>query len=563
MLKRKAPVNRFNQNNKKVKKNFTKKKPKQVNYISLIEEFNKTTTQNGAISLKTTNSSLVDLFYFTARDADPKRVLELCVLCWNEDPRLFCALISQVRDREKKGEITLGRIMYRWAIKEHPEVMKKSLDFFFDKYGRWDDGFYVTKDTELWEDFLQICADRIKLGGEHSLVIKWMPSEGKKVDKDTKGFSHLCRKLKWKPKKLRQHFAKYRSELVETKLMKKKGHTIKYNTVPGKAMLKYAGPKGAFIRHDKDRFTTWKESKTKKVHTAVLHPLDVVLKYQTQDTVDPLMEEIWNNFKVPETVEDTIVLADVSGSMNHPDGKPMAACLSLSLMIAPLCACKDTVLTFESKPQFHKIKGETLLARMKNLMSAEWGGSTNVQAAFEVILNGVKNGMLTRMPKRFLIISDMQFNEATNEGYWQGGINSNRDCTNFQAAQKMYNDEGYDLPKIVFWNVSGAICKDVPVHKDEQNVSLVSGYSVSILEAILDDKIVTPLLMVKSVLEDERYRDMYNLYDQSKQKDEQMVKHQLDDEDGGEQEHVAKKAKVESITDKTQDMEVSDSVKTE
>ena len=49
MLKRKAPVNRFNQNNKKAKKNFTKKKPKQVNYISLIDEFNKTTTENGAI----------------------------------------------------------------------------------------------------------------------------------------------------------------------------------------------------------------------------------------------------------------------------------------------------------------------------------------------------------------------------------------------------------------------------------------------------------------------------------------------------------------------------------
>ena len=394
-----------------------------------------------------------------------------------------------------------------------------------------------------------------------------MPSEGKKLDKETKGFSHLCRKLKWKPKKLRQHFAKYRSELVETKLMKKKAHTIKYNAVPGKAMLKYAGPNGAFIHHDKDRFLTWKESKTKKVHTSVLHPLDVVLKYHTQDIVDPLMEEIWNNFKVPETVEDTIVLADVSGSMNHPDGKPIAACLSLALMIAPLCACKDTVLTFESKPQFHKIKGETLLARMKNLMSASWGGSTNVQAAFEVILKGVKNGMIARMPKRFLIISDMQFDEA-NEDTSYGGYNDSdnseddegyRGCTNFQAAQKMYKEEGYDLPKIVFWNVNGAICKDVPVHKDEKNVSLVSGYSVSILEAILNDKIVTPLLMVKSVLEDERYSDMYNLYDQSKQ--DNMVKHQLEDEG----EHVAKKAKVESIIDKTQDMEVSESseVKTE
>ena len=254
--------------------------------------------------------------------------------------------------------------------------------------------------------------------------------------------------------------------------------------------------------------------------------------------------------------------------MMSPEGKPIAACLSLALMIAPLCACKDTVLTFETKPKLHKIEGENLLARMKNLMSAPWGGCTNVQAAFEVILNGVKNGMIARMPKRFLIISDMQFNEADGGHYGYGGHRGRfgeeedgyKGRTNFQAAQKMYNDEGYDLPKIVFWNVNGAICKDVPVHKDEKNVSLVSGYSVSILEAILNDKIVTPLLMVKSVLEDERYSDMYNLYDESKH--EKMVKHLLDDED--DDEHVAKKAKVESIIDKTQDMEVSESsVKTE
>ena len=176
--------------------------------------------------------SALDLFYLTARDANPEKILELCTDSWNENPKLTCAFIAQVRDREKKGEIYLGRILLRWAVIKHPEIIKKALNFFFDKYGRWDDGFYATKNTTLWEDFLEICASRIKL--EQNLVIKWMPSEGKKLDKDTKGFSHLCRKLKWRPKRLRQHFAKHRTELVETKLMKKNTHTIKYNSVPGK-----------------------------------------------------------------------------------------------------------------------------------------------------------------------------------------------------------------------------------------------------------------------------------------------------------------------------------------
>ena len=50
---------------------------------------------------------------------------------------------------------------------------------------------------------------------------------------------------------------------------------------------------------------------------------------------------------------------------------------------------------------------------------------------------------------------------------------------------------------------------------------------------------------------------MYELYDHSKQQDDPMIKHQLDDED------VTKKGIEESITEKTQDMEVSESVETE
>merc|ERR1712038_2124282 len=258
--------------------------------------------------------------------------------------------------------------------------MKLALPFFFDKYGRWDDGFYVTHKTALWEDFLQLCVERIS----HSLVAKWMPSEGSKLDKKTNGFKQLCSKLKWTPKRLRKHYSQKRSGLVETKLMQKKCHTIRYNTVPGQAMLKYSGSKvghlGTFMRNDKDRFTTWKNSTEKKVNTKTLHPIEIIRKYLGLNQVDQLLEDMWKQFEVPD-VKDSIVLADVSGSMQSPDMKPISACLSLALLTAPHCAFPNQVLTFHSQPSLHQIKGHTLCERIRNLLSAEWGGNTNIQRA--------------------------------------------------------------------------------------------------------------------------------------------------------------------------------------
>lgn len=47
------------------------------------------------------------------------------------------------------------------------------------------------------------------------------------------------------------------------------------------------------------------------------------------------------------------------------------------------------------------------------------------------------------MPKALIILSDMEFNEASNRN------------TNFKVAKKKYKDVGYDLPTIVFWNLNG------------------------------------------------------------------------------------------------------------
>ena len=97
-------------------KKFHKKKPEKD--YSVVNDFvnNVTYTKKNAKSLRTSGSYLVDLFYLTARDMDCQKLLKLCVGAWDEDPALFMALIAQVRDREKKGEVFLGRMMMKWYV---------------------------------------------------------------------------------------------------------------------------------------------------------------------------------------------------------------------------------------------------------------------------------------------------------------------------------------------------------------------------------------------------------------------------------------------------------------
>ena len=58
-----------------------------------------TKTTNGATSLKTTGSNIVDYFMMFSRDLDKKVNYEYLEKCWNDDPKKTVAIIFNGRDR--------------------------------------------------------------------------------------------------------------------------------------------------------------------------------------------------------------------------------------------------------------------------------------------------------------------------------------------------------------------------------------------------------------------------------------------------------------------------------
>ena len=66
------------------------------------------------------------------------------------------------------------------------------------------------------------------------------------------------------------------------------------------------------------------------------------------------------------------------------------------------------------------------------------------------------------MPNKIYVISDMEFDCCTE----------NADITNFAYVKQLFEEQGYHLPDIIFWNVDSRNTQQ-PVTKNEKGVALV------------------------------------------------------------------------------------------
>ena len=75
--------------------------------------------------------------------------------------------------------------------------------------------------------------------------------------------------------------------------------------------------------------------------------------------------------------------------------------------------------------------------------------------------------------------------------------------TLFDTIKKRFARFGYQLPRLVFWNVNSRT-NTIPVRENELGVGLVSGFSVNICNMVLSDEL-DPFVCLKKTLESKRY----------------------------------------------------------
>jgi len=335
-----------------------------------------------------------------------------------------------------------------------------------------------------------------------SLVAKWMPRPNVSNRQKKIWAAAVRQHMGLSPKEYRKLLVE-NSNTVEQLMCANEWSAIQYSKLPSKAMSDLMK---AFTKHDKERFAAYLESVNKgeaKINAGAVYPYDIVKNLRFGDKSGANTQ--WN--ALPNYLEGNkerfLPVVDVSGSMSCPAGNnPNVTCMDVAISLGLYISernvgpFKDAFVTFSNNPKLQILNGN-LQERFSQLSRAEWDMSTNVEAVFNLILQKAKSSNVPaeEMPTMILIMSDMEFNSGTRGNF---GLSAQ------QMFEKMYAEAGYNMPKIVYWNIQ-AKSDNFPVHFDKNGVALVSGFSPSLLTNLLGGKDLTPMSMMLEVINSERY----------------------------------------------------------
>lgn len=471
-----------------------------------------TYTENGALTNSTSHDSCLDLFFVAGacRNESEQNIINKLVCAYNQDRVKCLKIIFWASDiRQGAGERRFFKLALKWLNNNHKEDLEQYLSYV-PEFSRWDVLFDLANDNET---ILNYICENIKT---NNLLCKWLPRKSKVTDKHKKVngdtttitrkkrilYNGLAKKIQ---KKLGINEKQYRkflvanTKVVEQQMCKKQWNEIKYENVPSVAMNKY---NKAWYRNDEERFKAYIESVNKgekKINASAIFPHDILKGalnrswYSMRSLNDAEITQ-WNN--LPNYLEgksnSIIPVCDVSGSMQ---GLPICISVALGLYISERNegVFKDAFITFSKYPQMQVLKGN-INERIKQLIKQQWDMNTNFVKVFELILNKAIQNRLSQndIPKTILVISDMEFDEATDDT-----------DTNYGYIKKLFEQNGYQLPQIVFWNVNGRV-GNIPVTMKDEDVALISGASPSIIKAVLTDDI-SPIKIMNNIIETDRY----------------------------------------------------------
>jgi hypothetical protein len=490
-------------------------------------------TENGAIGYTTTGTDLLDLNF---------KVPSLRGGINEEDEQKFITSLKEnfvytikwlffLRDirgglGERDSFVSLFKILYE----NYPETAVSLIDLIAE-YGRWKDvvdiAFSGNKSLKL--ECCRVIKEQLRQDLHNytenkpiSLLSKWMPSINASKKSRIQALD-IIKSLDIKNNEYRKMLSKLRKyiDVTEVKTCGNRWGEIDYNKVSSNANLRYSD---AFLRHDETRRREYLDELSKPeskatMHVSALYPYEIWRKYLYNtnlrwkgiETEDQALEAMWSNLNDLGECGNTMCVCDGSGSMEstipNTNVKAIDVARSLAVYFAERCEgeYKNRFIEFSSNPQFIDLVGlDTLRDKINHVIKYTDCSNTDIEKVFKLLLNtAIKHKMSqSDMPERILIVSDMEFDDATScWGYDNGSL---VDKALFDGLSDLYKQNGYTLPKLVFWNVNSRT-NTVPVQENEAGVILLSGFSVNIVKMVMSDE-TDPWTVLKSMLDTERYQ---------------------------------------------------------
>lgn len=468
---------------------------------ALKEDTNYTLTENSGITHKSTLNSVLDMFAMggSMRNRPEEDIIRMFKKAYEEDATLALKCLFYLRDvRGGQGERRFFRICFKWLADHHCAEVVHLIPFVAN-YGRYDD-LYTLFGTACQTDMLEYLEKVIKQNEDH-LVYKWLPSINTSSYETQKRGRIIATWLGMTERQYRKMLSEGRKacKIVETLMSQQRWNEIEFNKLPSRAGLLY---KKAFMRREetRERYAAFMDSKETKVNAGVLNPVDIAHQIFNSYVPSKTERKAWDKYWecLPDYYngreEPGIAVVDVSGSMY---GTPMEAAVSLGAYIAErgYGPFKNHFITFSGNPDLVEFKGIDLYDKFTRARGAEWGGNTNIEAVFDLLLNtAIKSHMSAdKMPKTLYIFSDMEFDHCMTYGpvvhdRWISGNTINdekRLLTVIEAQAEKWARNGYELPRVIFWNLD-ARHDNIPALGGK--FSYVSGFSPVMISTILGGK---------------------------------------------------------------------------
>ena len=481
----------------------------------LRKEENRTYTENGALTNRSTNSYCLDLFATIGalRNAEDNEIISRFIKAYTEDRNMAMKILFFARDiRGGLGERRVFRSILKWLSVHEEDSLRKNI-MHVPEYGRFDDLLSLI-DGPCEKDMLSFIKEQLdkdlaalKIGNTVSLLAKWLPSVNTGNKDSVKTAKKLAKAMGFSDAEYRKVLVSLRAEikLIENYL-REKDYSFSYEKQPSKALYKY---RQAFFRNDQDRYCAFlerAESNPAVMNTGTLTPYDVIrpIMHRAEAEIEISEEErrsmdiTWKALPDYTGAENALAVVDGSGSMYCGFGyTPATVAQSLGIYFAEhnKGCFHNHFITFSENPSLVEVKGRDIVEKLRYCMSFDECANTDLQRTFDLILKtAIQNRAKQEdIPEKLYIISDMEFDYCANHG----------EMSNFEYAKKEFAKYGYRLPQIIFWNVESRN-RQQPVTKNEQGVALVSGTSPQIF-SMLSKGILDPYSFMLETLSSERY----------------------------------------------------------
>lgn len=475
---------------------------------------NKTLTQNGAITYISSGSKLVDLdsAVMSLRDETKEEVMKRFEDVYKENPEAAVLWMFLVGDiREGKGERdTFNRCMDS-LVKSHTEVAGAVLPLI-PEYTRWDyatrlmlsDNYGISKKAQqLVVDQLRKDMTCVEAGKNPSLLAKWLPSIQTKKSEMRKIVFMIEKQMGWDHRTYRKTITGLRDHLniIEKALSQKDVSRINMEALTSHQNLKYGPVLQKLDPKARGEYLEKVMNGEAKMNAGVVYPYEILHKYNPTwwclNDFNMDLEALWK--MVPrDGAGDTLVIRDGSGSMTCPcSGKTSATCLDVATAFAIYFSeqlegpMKDKFITFSSRPEIVDMSHLSTLHDKIDLCNHHNDCSnTDIKKTFDMLLETLvrEHASQEEVPKNILVLSDMEFDDC---------IGSSWNRTVFEQIQEEFKENGYELPRMVFWNISANRAIQ-PLIENDRGLILLSGFSADTYAMVVNGEFEKEVIDVET-----------------------------------------------------------------